>query len=207
MKNKLFWNEAPLLRLAIFLMAGITIGKYIVVTFPLWPILLALVLIACLLGRYELLQSVAISACMLVLGWLLMNRQLASQKVTWPEEEVCYEAVVLSEPIEKPKTMLVDIQLVVSGQKLKCYLYKDERSKALRIGDGLQIQSRIEQQEFTVRTFVPSWKWKKAQVSLKHLSRLDRTKLYFLKLRSRLLARIKVGWNDDNDAYAVGQRN
>ena len=203
MKNKLFWNEAPLLRLAIFLMAGITIGKYIVVTFPLWPILLGLVLIACLLGRYELLQSVAISACMLVLGWLLMNRQLVSQKVTWPEEEVRYEAVVLSEPIEKPKTMLVDIQLVVSGQKLKCYLYKDERSKALRIGDGLQIQSRIEQQEFTVRTFVPSWKWKKAQVSLKHLSRLDRTKLYFLKLRSRLLARIKVGWNDDNDAYAV----
>ena len=99
--------------------------------------------------------------------------------------------------------MAVDIQLTVSGQKLKCYLYKDQRSKALKIGDGLQIQSRIENQGFDVRTFVPSWKWKKVQVSLKHLSRLDRTKLYFLKLRSRLLSRIKTEWKDDGDAFSV----
>lgn len=203
MKNRLFWNEAPLLRLAVFLMVGITIGKYSVVPFPLWPILLGLVVMAWLLSRYELLQSITISACMLVLGWLLMTRQLSSQTIAWPAEEVCYEAVVLSEPVEKPKTMAVDIQLTVSGQKLKCYLYKDQRSKALKIGDGLQIQSRIENQGFDVRTFVPSWKWKKVQVSLKHLSILDRTKLYFLKLRSRLLSRIKTEWKDDGDAFSV----
>ena len=127
-----------------------------------------------------------------------------------------YEAVVLSEPTEKPKTMAVDILLTGSQRKLKCYLYKDERSRSLRVGDGLRIQSCIrpndewrqgtfdyrrylETHGFTGTTFVASWKWQKVQVSLSGLSRLERTRLYFLQLRSRLLSR----WGGDDDASAV----
>ena len=115
--------------------------------------------------------------------------------------------------------MAVDILLTEGTHKLKCYLYKDERSKRLKIGDGLKIQSRIrpnstwqrgsfdyrrylEVHGFSGQTFVASWRWQKAQISLRNLSRLERTKLYFLKLRSRLLSRIKTD-EADRDALAV----
>jgi competence protein ComEC len=108
---------------------------------------------------------------------------------------------------------------VKSGQKLKGYFYKDERSRGLRIGDGLCIQSRIKETSdwhrgsfdyrryleihgFTGSTFVSSWKWQKVRVSLEGLSRLERTKLYFLKLRSRLLQRLTVDESAE-DQYAV----
>ena len=196
MRNKLF-GEAPLLRLAVSLMAGIVIGKHVEAGPWLWAVFVGAVVLSLLLWRRALLQSVAIVMCFLLLGWLLTARQKASLQVEWPEGEVRYEAVVFSEPVEKTKTMAVDIMLVQNGQKLKCYFYKDERSKGLRIGDGLRIQSRI-----GGSVFVASWKWRKARVSLEGLSRLERTRLYFLKLRSRLLQRLAVEGQKDV-SYAV----
>ena len=218
MKNKPF-GEAPLLRLVICLMAGIVVGDSVGTVSWLWPVLIVLVVGTLLLWRYAVIQSVGIAVCFVLLGWLLIQRQETTLRVSWPEEEVISEAVVLTEPVEKPKTMAVDILLTDSQRKLKCYLYKDDRSRGLRIGDGLRIQSRIrpnsewrrgtfdykrylEVHGFSGQTFVSSWKWQKAQVSLKSLSRLERTKLYFLKLRSRLLARIMTE-DADGDAVAV----
>jgi len=196
MRNKLF-GEAPLLRLAVSLMAGIVIGKHVEAGPWLWAVFVGAVVLSLLLWRKALLQSVAIVMCFLLLGWLLAARQKALLQMEWPEGEVRYEAVVFSEPVEKTKTMAVDIMLVQNGQKLKCYFYKDERSKGLRIGDGLRIQSRI-----GGSVFVASWKWRKARVSLEGLSRLERTRLYFLKLRSRLLQRLAVEGQKDV-SYAV----
>ena len=218
MKNKLF-GEAPLLRLAVCLMAGIVMGNNVEAGRWLLPVLAGAVVLALLLWKKALLQSVAIAVCFVLLGWLLTARQKESLRVQWPEEEVKYEAVVLSEPQEKPKTMAVDIMLVKSGQKLKGYFYKDERSRGLRIGDGLSIQSRIRENSnwhrgafdyrryleihgFTGSTFVSSWKWQKVRVSLEGLSRLERTKLYFLRLRTRLLKRLAVD-ESSGDQYAV----
>jgi len=161
----------------------------------------------------------AIAACFMVLGMLLLERQKEQLDVSWPEREVCYEAVVLSSPVEKPKTMAVDILLPENQQKLKCYFYKDERSKSLQVGDGLFIQSRIKENTgwhnghfnyrryleirgFTGNTFVASWKWKKATVSLRSLPRIERARLYFLKLRSKLLQRFATqGLSEER--YAV----
>lgn len=218
MKNKLF-GEAPLLRLAVCLMPGIVIGNDVEAGHWLLPVLAGAVVLALLLWKKALLQSVAIAVCFVLLGWLLTARQKESLRVQWPEEEVKYEAVVLSEPQEKPKTMAVDIMLVKSGQKLKGYFYKDERSRGLRIGDGLSIQSRIRENSnwhrgafdyrhyleihgFTGSTFVSSWKWQKVRVSLEGLSRLERTKLFFLRLRTRLLKRLAVD-ESSGDQYAV----
>ena len=218
MKNRLF-GESPLLRLAVCLMAGIVIGNDVEAGHWLLPLLAGAVVLTMLLWKKALLQSVAIAVCFVLLGWLLTARQKESLRVQWPEEEVKYEAVVLSEPQEKPKTMAVDIMLVKSGQKLKGYFYKDERSRGLRIGDGLSIQSRIRETSdwhrgtfdyrryleihgFTGSTFVSSWKWQKVRVSLEGLSRLERTKLYFLRLRTRLLKRLAVD-DSSEDQYAV----
>ena len=191
-------GEVPLLMLAVFLMAGIVVGAYSTVVLPLFPVFVGMVVMSLLLWKYEILQSVAIVLCFFVLGWLLMNRQKENGNIVWPEGEVMYEAVVMSEPVEKPKTMAVEILLTGNSRQLKCYLYKDDRSRALRIGDGLKIQSRIQDD----RTFVASWKWQKAQISLSNLSRLERTRLFFLQLRSRLLARIRPHVTDA-EAYAV----
>ena len=214
MKNKPF-GEAPLLRLVICLMAGIVVGDSMGTVSWLWPVLIVLVVGTLLLWRYAVLQSLGIAMCFILLGWLLIQRQEATLRVSWPEEEVIYEAVVLTAPAEKPKTMAVDIQLTGSQQKLKCYLYKDNRSRSLKIGDGLRIQSRIrpnsewrkgsfdyrrylEVHGFTGQTFVSSWKWQKAQLSLHHLSRLDRTRLYFFTLRSKLLQRLATDQTTPN---------
>ena len=216
MKSRLIGNRSPLLPLAVSMMLGIVLGEYVVAVVPLWLMLAVAVMLALLLWRYPLLQSGAIVVGFVLLGWLLMERQRRSMLVEWPEGEVNYEAVVTSEPVEKPKTVAVDILLTESGRRLKCYLYKDSRSRNIKIGDGLRIQSRIQQNSewrrgtfnyrryleihgFSGRTFVASWKWQKAEVSLKHVSRIERTRLYFLKLRSRLLSRIKM----DDEAYAV----
>ena len=218
MKNSLF-GEVPLLRLAVCLMAGIVMGDSLGGGIWLWWLMVMAVVTTIVLWRYALLQSVAIAGCFVLLGWLLTVRQEASLRVQWPEGEVVYEAVVFSEPVEKPKTMAVDIMLVKSGQKIKGYLYKDARSRGLKIGDGLRIQSRInansdwrrgafdyrrylETHGFTGSTFVSSWKWRKARVSLKGLSRLERTRLFFLKQRSLLLQRFVVE-GQDNGPYAV----
>ena len=220
MENKVFWKEAPLVRLAVCLMAGIIVGDIFVVGRWLLVVLVVMVVVALLLRKYEHGQSGAIAVCFVVLGWLLMERQKASLVVDWPEGEVRYEAVVTSEPIEKPKTMAVDVLLAKSGRKLKCYFYKDDRSRALHIGDGLKIQSRIEANSewrrgsfdyrryleihgFTGRTFVASWKWQKAKVSLKQLSRLERMRLTFLKYRNQLLSRLNPVAEENDDAYAV----
>ena len=224
MKNKPF-GEAPLLRLVICLMAGIVVGDSVGTVSWLWPVLIVMVVGTLLLWRYAVLQSVGIAMCFVLLGWLLIQRQEATLRVSWPEEEVIYEAVVLTAPVEKPKTMAVDILLTGSQQKLKCYFYKERRregvrregdkSRTLKIGDGLRIQSRIrpnsewrkgtfdyhrylEVHGFTGQTFVSSWKWQKVELSLKSLSRLDRTRLYFLKLRSRLLERLATDQTTPN---------
>ena len=221
MKNKPF-GEAPLLRLVICLMAGIVVGDSVGTVSWLWPVMIVLVVGTLLLWRYAVLQSVGIAMCFVLLGWLLIQKQEATWRVPWPEEEVIYEAVVLTEPVEKPKIMAVDILLTDSQRKLKCYLYKDDRSRSLKIGDGLRIQSRIrpnsewhrgrfdyhrylEVHGFTGQTFVSSWKWQKAQLSLHHLSRLDRTRLYFLKLRSRLLERLATDQTTPNPSYSGGE--
>ena len=221
MKNKPF-GEAPLLRLVICLMAGIIVGDCVDSVSWLLPVFVVFVVGTLLLWRYAVLQSAAIAVSFVLLGWLLVQKQEAKLCVSWPEEEVNYEAVVISEPIEKPKTMAVDILLTEAGLKLKCYLYKDDRSRSLKIGDGLRIQSRIrpnnewrkgtfdykrnlEVHGYTGQAFVSSWKWRKVELSLRNLSRLERTKLYFLKLRSRLLHRIVESQRLvlDSDAMAV----
>ena len=214
-------EEVPLLKVAASLMAGIVVGQYVAVNVVwLLAVLAGLLVLALMLWRQEQWQSVVIALCFVCLGWLLMQRQKESLRVAWPEGEVCYEAVVISEPIEKPKTMAVDILLTESGRRLKAYLYKDQRSRNLQIGDGLRVQSRIQSNDewhrgtfdyrrylethsFTGRTFIASWKWQKTEISLKGLSRIERTRLFFLQLRHRLLARLHIGKSDAQSVVAA----
>lgn len=79
MRNNLS-EKAPLVKIAVSLMAGIVVAKYMVVPFSLYPLLVVLVLTAFCLRLYAQLQSVVIAVCFVVLGTVLMQR--AQQKPT-----------------------------------------------------------------------------------------------------------------------------
>ena len=212
-------RHAPLLHLAVCLAVGIAVNELVPLPFPRLLLFVGSVIAALILWKSPWWQSAAIAVCFFMLGCLLVERHRQSLMVEWLTEAVCYEAVVISEPIEKPKTIAVDILLPSCGRKLKCYLAKDARSKSLRPGDGLRICSVIrpnsdwrigrfdyrrylEAHGFTGSTYVPRRNGERADISLKRLSRLERTKILFLKWRGMLLQRLdESGMKEEQ--YAV----
>jgi competence protein ComEC len=73
MRNSLS-EKAPLVKIAVSLMAGIVVAKHIIVPFSLYPLLVVFVLVAFCLRRYAQLQSAVIAMCFVVLGAVLMQR-------------------------------------------------------------------------------------------------------------------------------------
>jgi len=211
--------EAPLLRIALCLIAGIVMGDALTVQFPWMPVFVGMAAATWLARKWAQVQSLLICLSFVVLGALLAGQQKEKLQATWPEGETRYEAVIMSEPVEKPKTVAVDLLLTKSRRKVKGYIHKDERSRALRLGDGLHIQSRISENSswrrgsfdyrrylethgFTGTTFIAGWNWQHATVSLRELSYLERSRLFFLQQRSRLLKRF-AAQGLENDEYAV----
>ena len=159
-------------------------------------------------------------AVLLMVGIVVWDACFRKERQTvWPEAEHVYRAVVISEPVVKPKTMAVDLLLTDSRQKIIGYIHKDVRSSALTVGDGIVFRGRIaeinnvgtgtfdykrymETHGFTGSVYVAGGKWQKQQLSLRQLSWTQRCRLYFLKLRHGLLQRYRyVGI--EGDEYGV----
>ena len=100
--------HAPLLPLAVAMMAGIAMSPW--VNDWLLPLcLLALVVIATFFaGRYPRLQTAGIWVAALLLGMALGSRQRQQLNVEWPEEKQQMELVVVSEVKVKEKTVVFD---------------------------------------------------------------------------------------------------
>ena len=95
----------------------------------------ACVVLSWLLWRWAFLQSVGVLVCFVLLG------MLAGQRVKpWALTDEVVEAVVFSEPAEKPKTMAVDLLLPSEGRQVRCYLWKDERSRQVTLGQRLLVR-------------------------------------------------------------------
>ena len=77
MQNRLL-ESAPLLRLAVCLIVGIVISRYVLLPIPILPLLAIMVVITMLLWKYENLQSIAILVCFLFVGMFLMQRHLTT---------------------------------------------------------------------------------------------------------------------------------
>ena len=77
MRNRLL-ESAPLLRVAVCLIIGIVIARYVLLPIPVLPILAVMVMITVLLWKYTNLQSIAILVCFLLIGMFLMQRQLSA---------------------------------------------------------------------------------------------------------------------------------
>ena len=100
-------STAPLLPIAICLMTGIAIARWWMPGFPLPIVLLATIVVALATYRWPGVQSMSIYVCCMMLGMTLMQLRHDVSDDELLNREL--EAVVMSEPAERPKTIGVDL--------------------------------------------------------------------------------------------------
>lgn len=197
-------SATPLLPVAVCLMAGIAAGRWLHPPFPLLHALAAAVVVAFACRRHAVAQTVAILACCMLLGMTLVQMQEKDDEDVYGQK---IEAVVMSEPAERPKTIGADL-LVPSagGRTLRCYLWKDEMSRRLKLGDGLVVRLRDDKPPFKsalpTMFFVHRSDWHPGGTALGQLSRWQRLRLWFLKQRRMLLQRYR-DFGAEEETYAV----
>ena len=184
------FDTTPLLMPAISLIMGIIVAPFVYGTVTMLVVFVACVVMTWLLDRWAFWQSIGVLVCFVLLG-MLVGQRVRPKALT---EEVV-EAVVFSEPSEKPKTIAMDLLLPSEGRQVRCYLWKDERSRRVVLGQSLLVRGADNR-------FVRSSDWQEGGQGLAKLSRIDRVRLWFLGLRHQLLSRYKALRADD-DQYAI----
>lgn len=105
------------------------------------------------------------------------------------------EAVVASVPADKPKTLQLFLLLTETGERRRCYIWKDEHSQQLRAGDDLMVRISDGQ-------FVRYDGWRRGGDGWNNIGHLQRLRIKALMLRERLLIRLRVN-DDDDEAQAL----
>lgn len=206
----------PLVRIAAMLIAGIISGEQLkdLISPSAWLLLTGGgIFFAFVLRQHCIVQGIFIMLSSFFFGGYLIANSEKSLIFPLPENETEYEAVLFSEPVERGKTVQMDIVAIVGdgGIKVKAALLRDttgHRHENLHIGDGIRVFSLLKRPEnsrnstfdyarwlmthgYLAQTFIYSENWEKAEVSLQHLSLVERTKLAAMKMRGKLTARFQ----------------
>ncbi len=189
MKRPVF-EHCPLLIPALCMAIGIALGDHIPHGVPMLPVLLAAIAVTLLAGRWPLVQSLGVTLCFTLLGMTIASKD--DERLA---DGVWTEAVVASPPTEKPKTMMTDLLLPSTGERRRCFIWKDEHSQGLNVGDNLLVCIRDSQ-------FISRDSWHRGGDGFSHLSNIQRLRLRALQWRSTLVQRI-ISPDDDSDAQAV----
>lgn len=218
------------LRIVICLLVGICIGDATADAVPvaLWQWLfvglLSLLVLLHMSKRLEMMQTLLIFCIVMAGGaWRITSYENSLRCVFTGEEEV-YEAVVVSQPIKKRRSMKCELVVVsgrLAGHRLNAYFQNPNSLNHIVIGDGIEAQSVFSGFDETyaqrggfdwrrqrmvrgivARTFVASDKWKRAEVSLEAMPRIDRLALSLQSLRYDLLSRLQ-GSALSEDSYAT----
>lgn len=204
---------------AVAFITGIIAGQHVGES-PCWLLFLVSLAVALCLQRRPSWRTAAVLLCVAALGGVRSSMvQRQHRLVTWPDGYVSYEAVVVSEVAEKPKSVAMDIIIAGDGRKVKCYIAKTDESLRLTVGDRLHLCSHIghnaawrrgafdyrrylEIHGFEGQTFVRADDWQLLSHSWQGLSMWQQLKLRFLCHRHTLLERYqKMG--ADGEEYAV----
>lgn len=214
----------PVLRLALFLIAGIVLGEllYGVLSFKAWFAATVVSLLLTLLAwKHCILQSVMIFITCMLFGGSLVSVELDKAYIPVPDKDMAYSAVVISHPVVSGKVIRCDLMIadVSHPVKVKASIYRDERADKLRVGDGIKAVSLLEKPSgyadsdfdygryllyhgYVATTFIYIDEWSKAVVDLTRLSLIQRTRIAALVFRDRLLRRYTdMGFS--GQAYAV----
>ena len=204
----------PVLRVALFLIAGIVSGEllYGAVSCDAWFAATAVSLMFALLAyRRCVLQTVL--TCYF-LGAMLVCRELDEVNMSVPGEDTAYSAVVVSQPVVAGKVVKCDLITVNTHRpmKIKASIYRDWRADRLRIGNGIEAVSLLEKPTNYAGTDFDYARYllyhgyvaegKGAAVDLSRLSVVQRARISALVFRDKLLQRFSdMGFN--GQAYAV----
>ncbi|MGI6232465.1 MAG: ComEC/Rec2 family competence protein [Prevotella sp.] len=229
----------PLVRVVIALIAGIVVGDCYSDAYPSWLWWLALVVCLLLLlimrGRKLPLcatpvkESVLLLVAVFFLGGFLTVEHERDIEVEWPERNLSYEAICLSEPSVHGKVARVDLcivrmdtTLLYEPIKVRANILRDtltRRWSSLHVGDGISARSVLESPSnyrqatfdyvrwlkchgFAGQTFIYYTDWRQAPVSTIRLSSWQRVRLRSLRLRHKLLDRYR-SMQFEKEAYGV----
>lgn len=214
----------PVLRLALFLIAGIVLGEllYGVLSFKAWFAATVVSLLLTLLAwKHCILQSVMIFITCMLFGGSLVSVELDKAYMPVPDKDMAYSAVVISQPVVSGKVIRCDLMIadVSHPVKVKASIYRDERADKLRVGDGIKAVSLLEKPSgyadsdfdygryllyhgYVATTFIYIDEWSKAVVDLTRLSLIQRTRIAALVFRDRLLRRY-TAMGFSGQSYAV----
>ena len=210
--------HAPLLMIAMSLLAGVAVGDAVGEFRPALVALAVSVGLAVLLGRWPRWQTVAIWCCTFLVGVALGSRERDRLGVSWPDRALLLEAVVVEEPVLKDRWVVCDV-VTTQHHRLRCRIVRDGRSRRIRIGDGLVLQSRVRPvgewhsghfdyrrymqcHDFVGESFVGPYQWQWRTVSLQMLSGVERLRLRLMRWRHHLLESYRQ-WGLDGDVYHV----
>ena len=186
--------------------------------------LLSLLVLLHVSKRLEMMQTLLIFGIVIVGGAWRVTSYENSLRCAFTGEEEVYEAVVVSQPIKKQRSVKCELAVVsgrLAGHRLNAYFQNPNSLNHIVIGDGIEAQSVFSGFDDTfaqrggfdwrrqrmvrgivARTFVASDKWKRAEVSLEAMPRIDRLALSLQSLRYDLLSRLQ-GSALSEDSYAT----
>ena len=212
-------ESTPLARPAVCLIIGITAGRFLSCSQDgMLVILLLLVVAAFLTKRSGNLQSAFIYLACTAAGCLLYIHQRQRFTVDWPGAKQTYEMVVVSEPVQRGKTIAVDALLTATGQKIQLRIATHPSqitTHQISIGDGLLVHTQLkplsaqgsyrtflESHDYVGEAFVWSSNWQRATVSLNGIGHLSRARLFFMEQRHKLLQHISANVREQ-DSYSI----
>jgi competence protein ComEC len=132
----------PLVRVAVILVAGMTVG-YMTRSYLLsvhWLSAAALVMILTAVIRKVYVQSFLVFAVVFFIGGAAMSHAWYAMKTMTSHSPVLYEAVVFSSPIVRERVVTCDLLILLQEEPvlIKSSFVRDARSEHLRMGDGLE---------------------------------------------------------------------
>lgn len=141
----------PILRLTIFLAAGIFFAESFRIETGIYSVVVLFVLLVGLgmlvrKPKFRWAFGAGISLFMFLVGLTLTEFAWRKVKVDWPLSKSHYQGVVQDLPQEKQRTYQCQVEL--NGKDVLLYLPKDSVSASLTIGDSLSFYTRIYTPEY-----------------------------------------------------------
>lgn len=216
----------PILRVAIFLSAGIIIGDTLYDAVPLtcWLVLgVCSVLVSLLLRGRCVSQSLMIFVSFMLLGCCISVMRRDKTNVALPSGEVEYDAVIITRPVAAGKVVRFDAIVTDMGRpfKVRASVWGDSYASLLSVGEGIRVRSVLRPPEnfagasfdyrmwllrhgYSATTYIPPRSWRGCAVSLSVLSSVERARLVALRYRDKILWRYgELSFGGDEYAVAA----
>ena len=190
------------LRIAICLLVGICIGDATADAVPvaLWRWLfvglLSLLVLLHVSKRLEMMQTLLIFGIVMAGGAWRITSYENSLRCAFTGEEEVYEAVVVSQPVKKRRSMKCELAVVsgrLAGHRLNAYFQNHNSLNHIVIGDGIEAQSVFSGFDDTYAQR-GGFDWRR--------QRMDRLALSLQSLRYDMLSRLQ-GSALSEDSYAT----